>query len=210
MFDLVHLSNPRYVHLTTETTDADYEEIRRKNPRKFFRALMRFVSHLRSRGILVDQISLFPGPEKDFVTNMNYFFPIKRLHAGTPQPMFISPYQAYGAPKYILTLFPTDEAIIPRTQIKTKQKSKVQFDDPKGGSNKPDDKEKRVSFEVSINKRTFTVMPPLSPQYTLIRESHVEAERQEQELPHKIPQPLVRLDNQGKRWICGFYSKFSI
>lgn len=138
---------------------------------------MKLVSLLRTRNILIDQISLFPGPEKEHINLINYFYPIKRLHVGTPSPLFTAPYQKYGTPKYLLTFFPTDEA-------ETLSKGILQLCDNQ--QQQPNSDNSKTSFKLLLNKQSFTVIPPLQRRYTMIRERHIEGEKHAPELPYKM------------------------
>lgn len=170
LFNLSNVSPSRSVHLTIETTDAHYLKIRRKTPRGFFISLIRFAAVLKSRGIFINRISLFPGPEEGFVANMNYFFPAVRLHVGTPPRIFVKPFESYGIPNVLYTIFPSDKGLVSRAG--ESMEDGIEEDDSVP-----------TAPQLAINSQTMDVAAPLERGYSSIREFLVtEVDRQSQML----------------------------
>lgn len=176
LFSLVTVSPPRHVHLTIEATDAHYHRIRRKNAKGFYTSLVRFLSLLKSRGMLIDRLSFFPGPEEKYVACMNYFFPTLRLHTAAPSRIFIDPFEPYGVPHCLFTVFPCDEELTSapddsrRPSVSTADIGEEEDDDEEFVPTPP---------QLAINSQVLEVSAPLRRGYSSIREFLVaEVERQ--------------------------------
>lgn len=180
LFNLISVSPPRCVHLTIETTDAHYARIRRKNPKNFYTALVRFASFLRARGMIIDRISFFPGPEEEFVANMNYFFPANRIHVGSPSRIFIAPFEPYGVPHCLFTIFPSDGSLLPTAREESRRSSIATRPTEFVGEEEEEDTEFiPTPPQLAINSEVLEVAAPLERGFSSIREFLVtEVERQ--------------------------------
>lgn len=176
LFSLTYCRPFRPVRLTIETTDDHYERTRRQKPKGFYQYLIRFVKLLRSRGIMVDRLSLFPGPEAELVPFAAYIFPIYRLHL-TPAPLaFYEHLARFQVPTSLITFFltvPSLPELQPLTLDQNISSSGLQ-DGEEDACRQPSSP---VVF--TINSKAAEVSAPLERGYTHIREFLVQAtERQ--------------------------------